>query len=235
MYAKARQPIGEALIEQHMELVRRIAYHLLGRLPDTVQGEDLIQAGVIGLLEAAQNYDADHNASFETYAGIRIRGAMLDEVRRSDWAPRSTYRTTRELGEAIRAVERRTARAATPQEIAAELGVDMGTYHKMVRKVAEGRVFSLEGLFGNDSDFADTLEGADGDPAGAHARQDFLDAAQAAIVELPEREQLVLSLYYDEELNLKEIGEVLGVTESRVCQIHGQALARLRARLVEWD
>ncbi len=236
MYAKAQHSDPKALVEQHLDLVRRIAYHLLGRLPDSVQADDLVQAGVVGLLEAARNFDASAGASFETFAGIRIRGAMLDEVRRLDWAPRSTHRVGREISEAIAVVEGRTQRAAQPQDIARELGVDLDTYHRMVQKVAETRIFSLESMFGGeDGDPADNLQGPGEDPSAAHFRERFVDAAQEAIGDLPEREQLVLSLYYTEELNLKEIGEVLGVSESRICQIHGQALARLKSRLSAWD
>ena len=235
MYAAEAGQWSEVLIERHMDLVRRIAYHMVGRLPASVQVEDLIQAGVLGLLEAGRNYDSKHLASFETYAGIRIRGAILDEVRRQDWAPRSAHKATRRISEAMRAVEGRTGREAGARDIAAEMGVDLDTYHDMVRKVAQGRVLSLEAMSSDgESDYVERLPGKGDDPSRLCFKESFATAAAGAIDELPERERLVLSLYYDDELNLKEIGEVLGVTESRVCQIHGQALARLRARLGEW-
>ncbi|MBN1240831.1 MAG: RNA polymerase sigma factor FliA [Gammaproteobacteria bacterium] len=234
MYAAEAGQWSEVLIERHMDLVRRIAYHMMGRLPASVQVEDLIQAGVIGLLEAGRNYDSRHQASFETYAGIRIRGAMLDEVRRQDWAPRSAHKTTRRISEAMRSVEARTGREAGARDVAAQMGVDLDTYHDMVRKVAQGRVLSLDALSDGESDYADRLPGKGDDPSQLCFKENFAAAAAEAIDDLPERERLVLSLYYDDELNLKEIGEVLGVTESRVCQIHGQALARLRARLGDW-
>ncbi len=218
-----------------MDLVRRLAHHLMGRLPASVQLDDLIQAGVVGLLEAARHYDNGHGASFETYAGIRIRGAMLDEVRRQDWSPRSAHRAAREISEAVRRVEARTGREASAAEIASELGVAVEAYHDMLRKVAEGRVFSLEDMFGPDQSADDMLCGDSDDPARECLRRGFSEATAEAIAGLPEREQLVLSLYYDQELNLKEIGEVLGVSESRVCQIHAQVLVRLRARLTDWD
>jgi RNA polymerase sigma factor FliA len=235
MYPAETLESSEDLVERHMDLVKRIAYHLAGRLPMTIPVQDLIQAGAMGLLEAAQQYDKRHGASFETYAGIRIRGAMLDEARRLSWAPRSTHRSMRQIGEAVRAVELRVGRSASAAEVAQELGVDLGAYHDMLRKVAERRVFNLEDLLGADNDGGDTLPGDAADPADEYLRSSFHAAVAEAIVSLPEREKQVLSMYYDEELNLREIGEVLGVTESRVCQIHGQALVRLRSRLAEWN
>jgi RNA polymerase sigma factor for flagellar operon FliA len=235
VYAPDALHDNEILVHRHMDLVRRIAHHLLGRLPAAVQVQDLIQAGAMALLEAARHYDTSHGASFETYAGIRIRGAMLDEVRRLDWAPRSANRTLRRIGEAMRAVELRAGRPASAAEAARELGVDLETYHDMLRKATEARVFSLEDLVGPDEDGAESLPGDAVDPALECLREGLGEAVAEAIGALPERERLVLSLYYEEELNLREIGEVLGVTESRVCQLHGQALARLRSRLADWS
>lgn len=233
MYAALATDRG-ALVASHMDLVRRIAYHLKARLPAHVQVEDLVQAGVVGLLEAIQNFDDRHGASFATYAGIRIRGAMLDEIRRQDWAPRSAYRDTRRIGEAIHAVEARTGGEAQPRDVARELGVGVDEYQRMLQKVSESRVLSLEDVLGDAAEHAD-LAGEDPDGPGAACMNDaFARALARAIGELPERERLMLALYYDEELNLKEIGAVLGVSESRVCQLHGQALARLRARLGDW-
>lgn len=234
MYAAEAFENSEDLVERHMDLVKRIAYHLAGRLPMTIPVQDLIQAGAMGLLEAAQQYDKRHGASFETYAGIRIRGAMLDEARRLSWAPRSTHRSMRQISEAVRAVELRMGRSASASEVASEMGVDLDTYHSMLRKVTERRVFNLEDLFGADGDGSDALPSDAVDPADEYQRERFGAAVAEAIVSLPERERLVLSMYYDDELNLREIGEVLGVTESRVCQIHGQALVRLRSRLTDW-
>ena len=225
----------EELVHKHMDLVRRIAHHLIGRLPSTVQIEDLMQAGAMGLLEASRKYDERHGASFETYAGIRIRGAMLDEVRRQDWSPRSSHRAMREISAAIQAVEMRTGRSAAAAEVARELGVDLDSYHELIRKSTETRVFNVEDLFGPDVDGDDALPGDAKDPASEYEDFSLGSAVGKAIEHLPERERTVLALYYDEELNLREIGEVLGVTESRVCQIHGQALARLRSRLTDWQ
>lgn len=222
------------LVDRHVPLVKRIAYHLLGRMPAGVQVEDLIQAGVIGLLEAAHHYDATQGASFETYAGIRIRGAMLDEVRRSDWTPRSVHRNARRVSEAVRAVEQRTGREAQPQDVAEELGVELDEYQRMVSDAVSCRVLSFEDVFQPDSEGEDLLPGNEPSPLETLQVDDFRSALAHEVAALPERERLVMSLYYDDELNLREIGEVLGVSESRVCQLHGQALTRLRARMTDW-
>ena len=223
----------DALVTRHAALVKRIAHHLLARLPSHVDLDDLIQSGMIGLLEAAQKYDASKGASFETYAGIRIRGAMLDEVRRGDWAPRSVHRNARRVAAAIRAVETRKIDEASDGEIAAELGIALAEYHAMLCDAASCRLFSFDQL-SVDEETGERVEPVYAEVApgpAEHVQQgDFRARLAEAIEQLPERERLVLALYYDEELNLKEIGEVLGVTESRVSQIMSQATLRLRAR-----
>lgn len=234
MYASTEDSSQSELVTQHVSLVKRIAYHLVSRLPPSVQVEDLIQAGMIGLLEAARNYNPDQGASFETYAGIRIRGAMLDEIRRSDWTPRSVHRKVRMVAEAVRGIENRKGRDARDHEVAEMLGMNLEEYHQILQDAAGCRVFSFEdpNVFGEERSDT-TAETAQG-PLEVLQSGDFRDALSESIAGLPERERLVMSLYYDEELNLREIGEVLGVSESRVCQIHGQALIRLRARMTEW-
>ncbi len=222
------------MVHQHSPLVRRIAYHLIARLPANVQVDDLIQSGMIGLLEAFKNFEPSHGASFETYAGIRIRGAMLDEIRRLDWAPRSLFRKMREVSDAMREIECSEARDARDVEVADKLGIDLTEYHKILKDASVHKVFSTEDL-ATGSDNID--RGMFGDIAGPLERlesNEFRLYMKRAIGSLPEREQLVMSLYYDEDLNLREIGDVLGVTESRVCQIHAQAVLRLRARLRDW-
>ncbi|MGC1955699.1 MAG: RNA polymerase sigma factor FliA [Gammaproteobacteria bacterium] len=218
-------------VTRHAQLVKRIAFHLKSRLPPSVQTDDLIQAGMIGLLEASRNYDARQGASFETYAGIRIRGAMLDEIRRSDWAPRSLHRKVRQVSEAIRAIEAVAGRDARDEEIADRLGVSLDAYHQLLQDAAGQKVFSFEELTGGDEAAADGLCGHTCGPADDLVMEEFKEALATVIATLPERERLVMSLYYDEELNLREIGLVLSVSESRVCQIHGQALLRLKARM----
>lgn len=225
---------ADAMVMRHAELVKRIAYHLVGRLPASVEVADLIQAGMLGLLEAAAHYTADRGASFETYAGIRIRGAMLDALRKLDWAPRSVHRKTRAAAAAIRELEAEFGREARDGEIAERMGVSIEEYHRIAQDAASCRVASLDDATGEDDSLLNRVEDATADPFLDASEEGFRTALAAAIRELPERERLVMSLYYDDELNLKEIGAVLKVTESRVCQLHGQALVRLKARLAAW-
>jgi RNA polymerase sigma factor FliA len=236
VYAANKDKGQDELVNRHAPLVKRIAYHLMSRLPPSVQADDLIQAGMIGLLEASRNYDPTQGASFETYAGIRIRGAMLDEIRRTDWTPRSVHRKARQVAEAVRVIENRNGRDARDAEVAALLGIGLDEYHKILQDATGCRVFSFEdpaALGGGDDDDYGGVD-APNEPLEKLQTADFQRSLGEAIAGLPERERLVMALYYDEELNLREIGEVLGVSESRVCQIHGQALIRLRARMTEW-
>lgn len=224
----------DALVVRHAELVKRIAYHLAGRLPASVEVSDLIQAGMLGLLEAASNYTADRGASFETYAGIRIRGAMLDALRKLDWAPRSVHRKARAAAAAVRELEAEFGREARDSEIADRMGVSLEEYHRIVQDAASCRIASLDDSSGDEESLLGRVEDEGADPFLDATEDGFRSALAGAIKELPERERLVMSMYYDDELNLKEIGAVLKVTESRVCQLHGQALVRLKARLVDW-
>lgn len=235
MYSRTgARPDPRQLIERHGALVKRIAHHLAGRLPSSVSVEDLVQSGMIGLLEAAANFDPGRGASFETFAGIRIRGAMLDEVRRGDWSPRSVHRNARRVAEAIRGVEMRTGGDAGDAAVARELGVSLDDYHAMLQDTVGSRLFSLDELLEGEGGADELLKGPADDPAEDTTRDRLARAIGEEIGRLPERERLVLSLYYDEELNLKEIGLVLEVSESRVSQILSQATKRLRARLGGW-
>ena len=235
-YDKNPRPNFSINVEDYALLVKRIAHHMMARMPPCVQVEDLIQAGMIGLLEAAKKYDAGKGASFETYAGIRIRGAIVDEMRRGDWVPRSVHRNSRRIAEAIAVVEARTGGDAVDQEVADELGLSLDDYHTMLQDSTAGRLYSFEETYGEDNS---TLEENDiSQPLVSPldgVEQDSLKKSLAhAITQLPERERLVLALYYDEELNLKEIGQIIGVSESRVSQIHSQAALRLRSHLGDW-
>jgi RNA polymerase sigma factor for flagellar operon FliA len=224
----------DSLVMRHAELVKRIAYHLAGRLPASVEVADLIQAGMLGLIEAASNYTADRGASFETYAGIRIRGAMLDALRKLDWAPRSVHRKARAAAAAVRAIETEFGREARDGEIAEHMGVTLEQYHRIAQDAATCRIASLD-VGGSDEDpLLAQVEDDKADPFLGASEEGFREALTRAIGVLPERERMVMSMYYDDELNLKEIGAVLKVTESRVCQLHGQALMRLKARLADW-
>ncbi len=222
------------LVARHGAMVKRIAQHLMARLPDNVQVEDLMQAGMIGLIEAARHFDEGQGASFETYAGIRIRGAMLDEVRRHDWTPRSVHRRSRELSQATRVVENREGRAARDTEVAEELGIDIADYRRLLGDCRGHRLLSLEEADDEEERLVERLA-SDSPSIFDQLQREGLQRSLAAVIdELPERERLVMALYYDEELNLREIGAVIGVTESRVCQIHGQALMRIRSRMTDW-
>jgi RNA polymerase sigma factor for flagellar operon FliA len=220
---------ADVLVRRHAELVKRIAYHLAGRLPPSVDVDDLMQAGMLGLLEAASHYAADRGASFETYAGIRIRGAMIDALRKLDWAPRSVHRRAREAAAAMRQIEVEFGREARDAEVAARMGLSIDEYHRVMHDASSCQIASLDEV-STASDVADRTA----DPLREAQSGEFREALAAAITGLPERERLVMSMYYDDELNLKEIGAVLEISESRVCQLHGQALVRLKSRLASW-
>lgn len=223
-------------VENYAQLVKRIAHHMMARMPPCVQVEDLIQAGMIGLLEASKKYDASKGASFETYAGIRIRGAIVDEMRRGDWVPRSVHRNGRRIADAIAHIEARTGGDASDQEVADELELSLEDYHAMLQDSVAGRLYSFEETYTDDgSPLEDKeLSAPLASPLDSVEQSSLQQSLAQAITQLPERERLVLALYYDEELNLKEIGQIIGVSESRVSQIHSQAALRLRGTLNSW-
>ena len=224
----------QQMVERHAPLVKRIAYHLLARLPASVQADDLIQSGMIGLIEAAKNFDGSKGASFETFAGIRIRGAMLDEMRRGDWTPRSVHRNARLIADTIAELEAILGRDVKDTEVAEKLDISLDEYHHMLSDISSGRIIGIEDL-GVSEDVLVTSDDTDTDHLyETSANEAFQQALASTISNLPEREALVLSLYYNDELNLKEIGAVLNVSESRISQIHSQALVRLKARMQDW-
>ncbi|GMM90247.1 RNA polymerase sigma factor FliA [Vibrio sp. D420a] len=224
----------QAFFEKYSVLVKRIAHHLLGRLPPNVLVDDLIQAGMIGLIEAQQNYDGSKGASFETYAGIRIRGAMLDDIRRGDWVPRSVHKNNREISNAIAELEATLNRDPSDAEIAKHMGLTLEQYHSALTDINCSKLVGIEDLGVSDDVISPNEDSQDNLPFQGVADESFRQALIDSIKQLPEREGLVLSLYYDEELNLKEIGEVLGVSESRVSQILSQSMQRLRTKLSAW-
>jgi RNA polymerase sigma factor for flagellar operon FliA len=224
----------DALVRKHADLVKRIAFHLAGRLPPQVEVDDLMQAGMMGLLEAAQNYSTGRGASFETFAGIRIRGAMLDALRKLDWAPRSVHRKARAAALALRELEANRGSEVTDSEVAAHMGISVNEYQRIIQDALGCQMLYLNESDDGEESVLDNLADAAPDPQSSALGDSRRQAVVEAIKVLPERERLVLSLYYEQELNLKEIGAVLKVTESRVCQLHGQALLRLKGQLSEW-
>lgn len=225
----------QRLVEQHAPLVKRIALHLMARLPASVQLDDLIQSGMIGLIEAGKKFEHGKGASFETYAGIRIRGAMLDEIRRGDWTPRSVHRNSRLVSNTIAELEAELGRDVKDIEVAEKLDISIDEYHHMINEVSAGKIIGIEDLgVTQDVIVADGTDANENQPFEGMASAAFQKALAQTITSLPEREALVLSLYYDDELNLREIGEVLSVSESRVSQIHSQAMLRVKSRMQAW-
>ncbi len=233
-YKAAIKESDADFIKEYAPLVKRIAHHLLARLPAIIQADDLIQAGMIGLIEAARNFDEKKGATFVTYAGIRIRGAMLDEIRKGDWAPRSVHKNSRRVAQAMREVENKTGRDARDVDVAQNLGVTLDEYHQIIQDSNSSKIFAFEDLGVNEEAIDCPTNNPITGPLEGIQRDDFKHKLSKEIEKLPEREKLVLALYYDEELNLREVGEVLGVSESRISQIHSQAMLRLKSRLVNW-
>ena len=223
------QQTQESLVKTHKPLVKKIAYYLSGRLPKSILMEDLVQAGMLGLLEALRAYSDDKGASFETYASIRIRGFILDEVRRNDWVPRSVYRNARMIAEAVKTVENRVGREASDHDVADELGLNLLEYHELLADANGAHLYGFEDL-GVTDDLLRDDHGMFCEPQTAVMHEDTCSHLAALIDGLPKNERLVLSLYYEHDLNLKEIGELMGVTESRISQIHSQATHRIKSR-----
>ncbi|GAB2883229.1 RNA polymerase sigma factor FliA [Uliginosibacterium flavum] len=233
MYNAAGTLDKDQLITRYAPLVKRIAYHLMAKLPASVQVDDIIQNGMLGLLDAITRYEEGLGAQFETYAVQRIRGAMLDGLRENDWLPRSLRREMRRIEGAVHTLEQQHGRQPTERELAKVLDMELGDYQKMLQEARGYQLVYFED-FGDDDD-DDFLErhmiGEAKDPLSLLEDQHMRNTLIQSIEDLPEREKMVMGLYYEEDMNLREIGEVLGVSESRVCQLHSQAIARLRSRI----
>ncbi|ATQ75611.1 MULTISPECIES: RNA polymerase sigma factor FliA [Massilia] len=236
MYTVKGKADKNHLLTEHMPLVKRLAHHMKAKLPPSVEVDDLIQAGMIGLLDAITRYEETHGAQFETYAVLRIRGAMLDELRSSDWLPRSMRQNMRKIETAMSTLQQQLGHPPTESEVAKSLKLSLADYQDMLTDGGGHQLVYYEDFHdnegGNDS-FLDRYAVDDADPLRSLLDGDFRHAVIDAIDNLPPREKILMGLYYEEELNLKEIGAVMGVSESRVSQLHTQAVARLRASLKE--
>ena len=235
MYTAKGQLDRDALIRQYQPLVRRLAHHMMAKLPASVQVDDLIQVGLMGLTEALSRYEVAQGVQFETFATQRIRGAMIDELRDNDWMSRGSRKSQKDIEQALRRLEHQLGRSPLESEIARELGMGLAEYQALLGKVRGTQLVYLE-------DMSRAADGEDGfldrhdadenaDPMQLLRDQRLRKSLVEAIKTLPEREQFVMSMYYEQDMNLKEIAAVLEVTESRVCQLHSQSIARLRAKM----
>ena len=224
----------DALLKQYTPLVRRMAHYMIAKVPANVEVDDLIQMGMIGLADALARYESGHGAQFETFATQRIRGSMIDELRETDWLSRTSRKGQKDIERAIHKLEQRLGRSPQEHEIAEEMNVSLSDYQDMLTKARGTQLIYMEDLSGRDDD-EDALEKHVGDedanPLNILQNRKMREALVAAIKVLPEREQFIMGMYYEQDMNLKEIAAVLDVTESRVCQLHSQSIARLRAKM----
>ena len=235
MYTATGQLDRDATLRQYVPLVRRLAHHMIAKLPANIEVDDLIQVGMIGLAEALSRYEVSQGVQFETFATQRIRGAMLDELREGDWMSRGGRKNQKEIELAVRKLEHVLGRSPMESEIAAQLGLSLGAYQDMLGNVRGTQLVYLEDMGrGTDDEegFLDRYAGdGSADPMQLLRDQRVRQSLVKAIESLPEREQYIMSMYYEHDMNLKEIAKVLDVTESRVCQLHSQSVARLRAKM----
>ena len=235
MYTASGLSDKDECVREYAPLVKRIAHHLMLRLPSSVAVDDIIQAGMIGLLDAAKRYDELRGAQFETFAAQRIRGSMLDELRQADWMPRSLRRDMRRVEAAMSKMQQRLGRPPTESEVAQELEMPLTEYQQMLFESRGAQLVYYEDFHSEgDENFFDRYDfDSDANPLDLLQDSHFRDALIKAIESLPERERMLMGMHYEQEMNLREIGEVMGVSESRVCQLHSQAVARLRSMLKE--
>jgi len=237
MYTAKGQLDLNTTLKQYSGLVRRLAHQMIAKLPANVEIDDLIQVGMIGLTDALSRFDAAQGVQFETFATQRIRGAMLDELRGSDWMSRGGRRQQREIETAVHKLEQKLGRAPQESEIAEMMGMSLTQYQEVLGKVRGTQLVYLEDMSGDEGgdDYLDRhVANEDANPLAMLQDHRMREALVEAIKNLPEREQYVMSMYYEHDMNLKEIAAVLKVTESRVCQLHSQSIARLRVKLREW-
>ena len=224
-------------LRKYSPLVRRLAHHMIAKLPPSVELDDLIQVGMIGLTEAIARFEPTQGVQFETFASQRIRGAMIDELREGDWMSRGSRKSQKDIEQAVSRLQQKLQRVPKESEIAAELGMVLADYQHLLAKVRGTQLVYLEDISGNSDDedgFLDRHMGdSEADPSAKLQDHRMRTALVAAINVLPEREQQIMSMYYEHDMNLKEIAAVLGVTESRICQLHSQSIARLRSKLRE--
>ena len=237
MYTATGRLETHSMLKQYSPLVRRLAHQMIAKLPANVEVDDLIQVGMIGLADAMTRFDAGQGVQFETFATQRIRGAMLDELRGADWMSRGNRKQQRDIETALHKLQQKLGRVPRESEIAAEMGLSLAEYQELLGKVRGTQLVYLEDMSGDEGD-ADYLDrhviDESENPLAMLQDRRMREALVAAIQQLPEREQLVMSMYYEQDMNLKEIAAVLGVTESRVCQLHSQSVARLRVKLREY-
>lgn len=230
MYTAKGLKTKEHSVLDYAPLVKRIAYQLMSKLPSSVEMDDVIQSGMMGLLDALKRYNGGNGAQFETYATQRIKGAILDELRSTDWVPRSLRREMRRIEFAIRQAQQKFGRHPTEIEIARELNISLDAYQQLLLESRGAQLLYCEDLHEAESDFFERAEfGGENDPEDLLHNERFKSSLSLAIDKLPERERLIMGLLYEQELNLREAGEVIGVSESRVSQLHSQAIARLRS------
>lgn len=236
MYTAAGKSDRNELLKNHAPLVKKLAHQMKAKLPPSVEVDDLIQAGMIGLLDAVNRYEETHGAQFETYAVQRIRGAMLDELRSSDWMPRSMRQNMRKIEVAMNQLQQRLGRSPNESEVARQLKLSLPEYQDLLTDGGGHQLVYYEDFHdgeGNEHFLDRYCTDESNDPLKALMNTGFRQAVIEAILALPDREKILMGLYYEQEMNLKEIGAVMGVSESRVCQLHSQAIARMRATLRE--
>ncbi len=231
-----KKSTNDDVIRQYLPLVKRIAYHMMARLPASVEVDDLIQVGLIGLMDAVDRFDGSQGAQFESYATQRIRGAMLDDLRDADWLPRHIRQKSRQIETAINKLAQRHGRPPNELEISAELGIPLADYQSMLGDVKGNQLLYYEDFSDEESSaFLERYLVDDvSDPLSLLEDDGFRKGLISAIDELPEREKNLMGMYYEQDMNLKEIGAVMGVSESRICQLHSQAVARLRTKMKPW-